>query len=171
MDRRGLLVGFSILTATADIALAQTKLHRDEELQHALSMMSYGAAALDIAKLGVSKAANEDVRIFAQDEVAEQESLAEVLRSIMGDSHSVEPPQTAKIDMKGWISKLRDIEGSDFDRLFVDDQLGVHKEMLQAQTSFLSRSQDKWHRALASIARSHIVEHTGRLARLRQMLG
>ncbi|KRE05029.1 hypothetical protein ASE63_25015 [Bosea sp. Root381] len=168
MDRRVLIAG-GLLLATQP-GIAQPKTQRDDDLQYAQSIITYGAAALDMAKLGVTNSSSEEVRIFAQDEVAEQEGLAAVLRPLFDDTHSVPPPQVPKQDVKAWMIKLREAKGKEFDRLFVEAQLGVHGELLQAQEAFLAKGQDKTLRAVAMLAKGHISEHTGRLARLQQSL-
>lgn len=171
MDRRMIILTAAATAVLPAELLAQTKGGRDHELQHAAATLSYGAAALEASKIAEGKAGREDVKQFAQDEAAEQETVAAVLKAAAGDQHSTAPQARPKLEENLSAERLRSLSGAEFDRAFIDMQIAGHQQLLQAQETYLARGQDQTFRAIASLARGHIREHLGRLARIRQEIG
>jgi len=140
------------------LAVAQTTGGRDHELQHAAATLSYGAASLETSRLALSKATHAGVRRFASFEVAEQETLAEVLVNIGGDRNSIAPQRQPKIEDKAQLDRLRTLS-TGFDQAYVHGQIAGHRQLLQLQETYLSRGQDAAFKAVALLARGHIKEH------------
>jgi putative membrane protein len=136
------------------------------EQQWMRETMMVGSVALQTSEIALQKAQDEDVKQFAQFEVDEQRTIAEVLRSMM------EPAGTAsqggaqaqpQLDQQhaAMIQKLEQAKAGDaFDKEYVQGQLQGHQELLQVQERFLQgRPQNREAMNAAKLARGHIKEH------------
>src|SRR5215207_6014632 len=92
MHRRMLLMAGAASLAAATPILAQSRgpspgpsaQAGPDETKHMQDTMRVGALALVASRLAVEKAQHAGVKQFAQFEVAEQETIAEVLKSMQG---------------------------------------------------------------------------------------
>src|SRR3954447_20960729 len=92
MQRRMLLLAGAATLATVTPILAQSRgpspgaadQPGPAETKHMQETMRVGALALATSRIAVQKAQNPAVKQFAQFEVAEQETVAEVLKSMQG---------------------------------------------------------------------------------------
>jgi putative membrane protein len=139
------------------------------EMQHMQQTMMAGAAALQTSEIALQKAKDDDVKQFAQFEVDEQRTIAEVLRSMMepastaatgGQTPAAAQPQ---LDQKHaqMVQKLQQMKaGEEFDKAYIDGQIQGHQELLQIQETYLkSNSRNREHMNVAKLARGHIKEH------------
>ncbi|AZO82042.1 MULTISPECIES: DUF4142 domain-containing protein [unclassified Bosea (in: a-proteobacteria)] len=161
MDRR-MLIGAAALIVTSP-AVAQSKSGRDRELQHATETLSAGAAAIDTSKLALQKAIREEIKRFASFEIAEQEGLRDVLRSLTDLQHSNSPPTMPKVDAQTTTRNLAETNGESFEQAYLAEQTAGHRQLLQIQERYLQNGQDLTFRAVASLARGHIREHLAQL--------
>lgn len=146
------------------------------EMQHMQQTMMAGAAALQTSEIALQKAKDEDVKQFAQFEVDEQRTIAEVLRSMMEPSGTASSASAAapQLDAKHaeMLKKLQQAQaGEAFDKMYVDGQLQGHQELLQIQETYLkSNSRNREHVNVAKLARGHIKEHVQVLTDLKEAL-
>src|SRR3954468_13233311 len=92
MKRRALLIGGGLSLAAATTVFAQSRgpapgasdQPSPAEAKHMQDTKRVGAVALATSRLALQKAQNASVKQFAQFEVAEQETIAEVLKSMQG---------------------------------------------------------------------------------------
>ncbi|MCB5174854.1 DUF4142 domain-containing protein [Microvirga lenta] len=155
-------------------------------MQHMQQTMQLGMTALETSRIAQQKAQNAELKQFAQFEVQEQTTLSEVLRSMM------EPAATAATgassgqasgnagsgamqmdaQSRGMIQKLQDIEtGAEFDRQYLQGQIQVHQNLLQAQEQYLqSNPQNREHMNIAKMARTQIREHIALLQDMQQKM-
>ena len=132
------------------------------EQQWLQQTMMVGSVALQTSEIALQKAQDEDVKQFAQFEVDEQRTVAEVLRSMLepaGTATAANPqpdPQHAAM-----IQKLQQAKAGDaFDRDYIQGQLQGHQELLQIQERFLQgRPQSREAMNAAKLARGQIKEH------------
>jgi putative membrane protein len=91
---------------------------------------------------------------FANYEIAEQSTIAEILKS-MG---AVPPKMTHK--QMTMIAKAKDGKaGAEFDKTYVADQIEGHKDLLKIQETYIDKGKDAGAVGLAKLARAQIKEH------------
>lgn len=133
------------------------------EQQWLRQTMAVGAVALQTSEIALQKAQDEDVKQFAQFERDEQQTIAEVLRSMLepaGTASTANPPQPDQ-QHTAMIQKLQQAKAGDaFDKEYIQGQLQGHQELLQIQERFLQgRPQNREAMNAAKLARGQIKEH------------
>jgi putative membrane protein len=130
------------------------------DMQHMQETLRIGTLALETSKIALDRAQNHDLKQFAQFEMDEQETLSEVLRSMMepattaatGSSSSMSG-SAMQLDAKSrdMVEKLRGAQpGATFDRLYHQGQVEGHRELLQVQERYLqSNPQNREHMNVA----------------------
>ena len=81
----------------------------EAEAKHAADTLAAGSASLAASRVALQKASDDDVKQFARFEVAEQETIADVLKAMRDPSQAVsgqvkppaEPEVTGQLDPKG----------------------------------------------------------------------
>jgi predicted outer membrane protein len=120
------------------------------------------------------------VKAFAKWEVAEQETIADVLKSMeMGGKAegalkpSSEDEVQTMLDTEGKaaLDKLKSASGAEFDKVYVTAQLDGHKKLLAIQEDYLKVGQDREHLSVTKLARAQIKEHIAHLDMLKSKLG
>jgi len=168
LPRRALL---ALILATGSAApgaaLAQATRGRDDELQHAAATLSYGAASLEMSRLALEKTQNPAVRRFAEAEIAEQTTVAEVLTILTEARNSVAPQIQPKMQQRLDLERMRELSQG-FDQAYVNHQIGGHRELLTLQERYLAKAQEPVFKAVALLARGHIREHLATLEVLKQ---
>ena len=139
------------------------------EMQHMQQTMQLGQMALETSRLAQQKAKNENLKQFAQFEVEEQTTLAQILQSMMepqttsgtGQQGNT-APANMQMDAKGreMVQKLQQASGDAFDKEYLTGQIQGHRDLLQVQERYLqANSQNREHMAVARLARGRIQEH------------
>ena len=131
--------------------------------------MKVGSLALVTSRIAVKRAQNAQVKEFAEMEVAEQETIAEVLKSMkqpkaetMGQAPKpTDAEAMAMLDAKGkqMAQKLESASGAAFDKEFLAGQLDGHQDLLKIQESYISGGKNREHVNVAKLARGHIKDH------------
>ncbi|KLK93030.1 hypothetical protein AA309_10640 [Microvirga vignae] len=202
MDRRALLLGGLAAAIVTAPALAQTSGSSSTmqpgasggsspsrmggqmgqaEMQHMQQTMQLGMVAMESSRIAMNKARHEDLKRFANFEVQEQTTLAEVLRSMMDPGATAATGQ-AGANMQGamqmdastrdMMQKLQNQQsGAEFDKAYLEAQLQGHRDLLQVQERYLqSNSQNREHMNVAKMARGHIREHIAMLETMQQTM-
>ncbi len=175
MDRRSLCLGAGIVPVTAALAAAQSSTAQptagssaaagEAERRHANASLAAGADALATSRVAVSKA-GASARRFAQLEIAEQETLAAVLKQ-----RGHEPAGALDAPGQSMVDRLKNTAaGADFDKAYIDHQLEGHKRLLEIQEAYLANGKDSYSTAVAMLARGHIREHISDLEVIQQEL-
>jgi putative membrane protein len=138
------------------------------ETQHIQDTLRIGALALATSKVALEKAQHPLVKQFAQFEIAEQQTIAEVLDAIQGASgtaatvgqgagSSAEP----QLDEEGRqvLQKLQRAKASAFDAEYVSGQIDGHQKLLRVQESYIGSGKNLINLSLAKLARGQIKEH------------
>ena len=198
MDRRALLFGGLAATLVIAPALAQTGgsssatqpapsggpsgmsrmgAQMDQaEMQHLQQSMQIGMAALEASRIALTKARNEDLKRFANFEVQEQTTLAEVLRSMMDPAATAATGQQGDMQMdasgRDMLQTLQSQQaGAAFDKAYLDGQLQGHRNLLQVQEQYLqSNPQNREQMNVAKMARTQIREHIALLENIQKTL-
>ncbi len=144
--------------------------------------MAAGSLSLAASRIALTKAKAAAVKQFADFETAEQNVVADILKSrTMPDLKpigEVKPPNDAElamaIDQKGkdLLQKMRVMKGGpDFDRAYVKAQIEGHHELLGIQEDYLKAADNADDTNIAKLARGMIKEHLALLADLDKKMG
>lgn len=154
----------------------------EAEAKHAADTSTVGGMSLEASRIALKKAQNPKVKEFAQLEVAEQETIADVLKSMRDQSTpasgqvkapSAEVVQT-NLDAKGkqMMEKLQKAEaGAGFDKEYIQGQIQGHQELLQIQESYLKSGKDRENLNVTKLMRGQIKEHLTLLQDIEKQLG
>lgn len=142
----------------------------EAEAKHAAETSTVGLAALQASQIAMKKAQNPKIKEFAQLEIAEQETIADVLKSMRDQSTpasgqvkapTAEVVQT-NLDAKGkaMAEKLQKAEaGPAFDREYVQGQIEGHQQLLEIQETYLKTGKDRENLNVTKLMRGQIKEH------------
>jgi putative membrane protein len=175
MDRRSILLGVSA-AAIASSALAQSRGPAPgpapdmgkAETDHMQETMKIGSLALATSRIALQKAQDAQVKQFAQFEVAEQETIADVLKSMQGanvttgQGAATNVEAQANLDDKGkaTLKKLQDAKaGAAFDKEYVKAQTDGHTELLKVQENYIKAGNIREQINVAKLARGQVKEH------------
>ncbi|WP_407529075.1 DUF4142 domain-containing protein [Methylobacterium oryzisoli] len=146
----------------------------EAEARYAADTLAAGSLALAASRIALKKGKDDDVKEFAGFEVAEQETIADILKAMRDQtvppSGQVKAPSeaevTGQLDAKGkaMIEKLNAATGSAFDREYIRGQIEGHRALLQIQETYLGAGKDRETLAVAKLARGQIKEHLALLA-------
>jgi putative membrane protein len=183
MHRRLILAGLAVATA-APAAFAQDRAGQPAapaappaadrrgpaESEHIRRTLRIGSAALLTSRMALQKAQASRVKQFAQFEVAEQETIAEVIATLIAPQAATtgagvrlsDDAALVHLDEKGrqLVQKLQGTSaGADFDRDYVLAQIDGHGDLLDAQEAYLRAGREREHLNIARLARTQILEH------------
>lgn len=179
--RRTVLVALAAAAATS--SFAQTQQARPPGGAAALDddyirqTLAAGSLSLAVSRIAAGKLQTDDLREFAQLETAEQEMLADVLKSLQNPAladGTLKPPSEAEVEQlldkhgQEELEKMRAAPaGTEFDHQYLAAQTNGHLELLRIQETYLSsgRNNPNFINA-AKLARAMIREHLQLLADL-----
>jgi predicted outer membrane protein len=169
----------ALLTATSVFAQAQSAMG-DAETKHAQDTKKVGSLSLASSRVAVEKGSDPMVKAFAKWEVAEQETIADILKSMeMGGKAegALKPPSDDEVqkmldaDAKASLNKLKAAGGAEFDKAYVVAQLDGHEKLLTIQEDYLKVGQDRERLSVTKLAHGQIKEHIDHLDMLKSKLG
>jgi len=162
MHRRSALAVFLVALITPRIALA-AKDKASTSAGHAEQTLAVGTVALRTSELAKEMAKDDWVKRFANYEVAEQTTIAEVLKS-MGFSPEKSEQATEMVD------KLK--KSSNFDADYIAAQLEGHQKLLKIQDDYIGSGSARTGAGLdvARLARTQINEHINLLQTIQKTL-
>jgi len=138
----------------------------DPERRAAFETLRIGSLALQTSQLAQSRARGYRVREFADFEVAEQTTIAQIIRESTGLTPP--PPDPMARDV---MARLQNARGADFERAYVAAQIDGHQKLLAVQDRYLSVGRDPGMRHVAMLARGQINEHLRLLSDIRDGRG
>jgi putative membrane protein len=153
----------------------------EAEMTHAKQTGMVGSLSLLQSRMAVTMASDAKVKMFATWEVAEQETVGDILKSMtmaMDEAQGALMPPTneeamAMVDADGEakLDELKAMSGTDFDKGYVMANLDGHKKLLDVQEEYLKTGTNREHLSVAKLARGMIKEHIDHLTELQSMLG
>jgi putative membrane protein len=199
MDRRIALAALGTFAAAplAGRALAQSggpaQRPGNLNVRHLEDTMQVGTVALATSRMALEKARDAHVRQFAQFEIAEQETVAAVLKAMQ------EPETTASTANAGsngqptaagtssrtadsngqpslgpqggpMVDKMQKLSGAEFDRQYIQAQLDGHRQLLQIQDAAIQSGAPREQLAFARMARTQVSEHIVLLQELQKFV-
>ncbi|WP_279356411.1 DUF4142 domain-containing protein [Methylobacterium indicum] len=153
----------------------------EAEAKHAADTLAAGSASLAASRVALTKASDEHVKQFARLEVAEQETIADVLKAMRDPAQvatgqvkpPAEPEVTGQLDPKGkaMLDKLDQAKsGKAFDREYLRGQIEGHQALLKIQETYLASGKDRENLGVAKLARGQIREHLALLTEIEKAL-
>jgi predicted outer membrane protein len=152
MNRRQAAAALAVTTLIPSLAFAAKNMGAAEK-KHAERTLAAGAIALQTSKVAQQKAQNAWVKKFAGYEVAEQTTIAEVLKAAGASPSKPDESDTAAA------SKVEQASGAAFDIEYLTAQISGHEKLLQIQEEYIGSGKDAAHIAIAKLARGQIKEH------------
>jgi len=153
----------------------------EAEMTHAEQTGMVGSLSLLQSRLAVTKATDAKVKEFASFEVAEQETIGDILKSLKMPADEAQgalmPPTdeeaVAMVDEAGKakLTELEGLAGADFDKAYVAANLEGHQKLLGIQEAYLTAGTNREHLSVAKLARGQVTEHIAHLEELNSMLG
>ena len=149
---------------------------------HIKDTMTAGSLSLMTSRIAQGKLKHPMGKQFAEFEVAEQNTIADILKSRMmpgvrpmGD---VKAPTDAEVegnlDAKGkdMVEKLRAMkEGPELEKAYIKAQIDGHKQLLSIQETYLKVADDADETNVAKLARGMIKEHLTLLGDIEKHMG
>jgi putative membrane protein len=162
-----ILVAPQVFAAAAETGEAEKK--------HADMTKKVGSLSLATSRLAVEMATANMVKMFAKFEVAEQETIADILKSMEVEKAegTLMVPSDAEVEAmldpagKEALATLKGLNGTGFDKAYVAAQLDGHKKLLTIQEDYLKVGQNREHLSVAKLARGMINEHIDHLTMLK----
>ncbi|MBE7183799.1 MAG: DUF4142 domain-containing protein [Methylobacterium mesophilicum] len=150
-------------------------------MKHATDTKMVGGLSLATSRVAQTKASNAMVKEFSKWEVAEQETIADILKTMesgeMKAEGALHPPTEAEVEAmlddagKKALADLKAAEGAAFDKAYVTAQLDGHRKLLAIQEDYLKVGQNREHLSVAKLARGQVSEHIDHLTMLQGELG
>jgi putative membrane protein len=190
MHRRQILSSVAAVSAglVATGAFAQSTAKKTDpdmmgeaETRHAAMTMKVGALSLATSRIAEKKDTGPMVAQFATFEVAEQETIADVLKSMKKSEGAAKgaiskPSESEVMEMldaegKRMVETLQGLSGSEFSKMYVTAQTEGHQKLLDIQEDYLKAGENREHLNVAKLARGQIKEHLKLLADIKTDLG
>lgn len=147
----------------------------EAETTHAEQTGMVGSLSLLESRMAATKASDAKVKQFAEWEVAEQETIGDILKSMKMDGEAqgaLMPPTDeealAMVDEAGKakLEELEGLSGAEFDAAYVAANLEGHQKLLAIQEEYLTSGTNREHLSVAKLARGQITEHIAHLEEL-----
>ncbi len=154
----------------------------DAAATHLKGTMEVGSLSLAISRIAADKVRHAALKQFTGFEIAEQETIASVLKAVMmpgaPPSGTVKPPTDAELmgnlDDKGkaTVTRMHEMKaGAPFDRAYVKAQIEGHRKLLALQEAYLAAPTAVDETNVAKLAKGMITEHLALLAGLEKETG
>ena len=184
MHRRLLLstaaLGSAALLVTQAFAQAAAPMG-EAETKHAEQTSMVGSLSLLQSRKAVANASDAKVKQFAAWEVAEQETVGDILKSMQAAADTAQgalKPATddealAMVDAAGKakLDELDGLSGAAFDKAYVAANLEGHNKLLAIQEDYLKVGTNREHLSVAKLARGSVKEHIAHLEELQTLVG
>lgn len=187
MNRRKLMTTLAVASAAPTLLLAKTMHARaatamgEAEMKHAAETKKVGTLSLTTSRVALKMASDPMAKEFAKWETAEQETIADILKTMESGSDKAEgalhPPSEAEaeaaLDAEGKkkLDELKALQGAAFDKAYVTAQLDGHKKLLAIQEEYLKVGQNREHLSVTKLARGQISEHIDHLEMMQSKMG
>lgn len=199
MERRLILTGALALAAAPALAqsnpppptdpaaapamkMAAPTTMSDAAATHLKGTMEVGSLSLATSRIAADKVRHAALKQFTGFEIAEQETIASILKAMMmpgaPPSGTVKPPTDAELmgnlDDKGRaaVTRMHEMKaGAAFDRDYVKSQIEGHRKLLALQEAYLAAPTTVDETNVAKLAKGMIIEHLALLAGLEKEAG
>ena len=149
----------------------------DTAEKHMKDTMQVGSLSLVLSRIAEPKVKHPMLKQFTGFEIAEQETIADILKSMMMPGGTPMGSVTAPTDAdlmgnldaagKASVEKMRAMKaGPEFDKAYIKAQVEGHRKLLEIQETYLSKPDNADETHVAKLARGMIKEHLALLADL-----
>lgn len=101
---------------------------------------------IDYAKLALSKTKNKQVKDFAQQMITDHSSVSKNVRDLAAklnlSPQDSETSNSFKTQAQQMLQKLQGLKGKEFDRAYIDNEVGYHEAVINATKTVLVPSAD-----------------------------
>lgn len=143
--------------------------------KHMKDTMEVGSLSLALSRIAEPKVKHAMLKQFAGFEIAEQDTIADILKGMMmpgaTPTGTVTPPTEAELmgnldaAGKASVEKMRAMKaGPEFDKAYIKAQVDGHKKLLEIQEAYLAKPDNVDETNVAKLARGMIKEHLSLLA-------
>jgi len=122
-------------------------------------LKSSGQFEIESSTVALQKSKNEDLRKFAQQMIDDHKAADQKLTETLKQANLPEPQYSMIEEQKDMLLTLTALEGVNFDRKYVQDQIQSHNAAINLLTSFSQRGDNKELKQLASTLLPTIKEH------------
>ncbi len=146
----------------------------EAQLKHINDTLAVGSLSLILSRIALPKANNPLIKQFVEFEIAEQETVVDVLKAIQKNcapTGSVQAPTDAELMQnldnvsKAAVDKLRGLSaGSEFDHDYIQYEVEGRRKLLDIQEVYLKVHDNLDETDVAKLARGMIKEHLTSLA-------
>ena len=180
MNRRFLIASIATLPASRVVAQAMNppapapSAGTDAQQKHIMETMAVGSLSLLLSRIAQPKVTHPLLKQFTQFEIAEQETVADVLKAIQTNAApkgTIQAPTDAEVMQnldeagKASVEKLRaQPAGAQFDRDYIRYEVEGHRKLLDIQEVYLRAPDNLDQTNVAKLARGMIKEHLTLLA-------
>jgi putative membrane protein len=184
LHRRTLLVALAASAGFPALARSQTvksSASSDPTTSFIEQTMAISALSLLTSRVATQRAQFVKLKEFSQFEVAEQETVADVIQALkksglvsgkVAPIVDLEAEQHLEAAGREAMQKLRaEQDGPSFDRLYLQAQTEGHQKLLRLQESYLDSGRDRDVLNIAQLARGMIKEHLQLLADISTEMG
>lgn len=154
MDRRTLVIAAGsaglLLPVLSVAALAQstaTTTGQSGARATLAAIATAGTASLQASQLAVQKAQTANLRQFAELEAEEQQNMMKALQAAGEDPGRIELPAANLTAMR----QLQQASGSEFEQLYLQDQIAGHQGLLQLNELHLQQAGTDAHRMIVPL--------------------
>lgn len=175
--RRIIVAAVAAVAATSAFAQSGAGTPAGPDQEYLRQSLAASSLALAVSRMAAEKAQTEDLKEFAELEQQEQETLAEVVKSLSAEPADVNdgtgrPLPDAEVERnldqhgRDALEKLRaQAVGSEFDRAYMGAVSTGHLELLRIQENYLSSGPTNANAInVAKLVRTMIKEHLQLLA-------
>ena len=182
MNRRLLLASIATVSATRGVAQSMSppapapSETTGADQKHIRDTTAYGSLSLLLSRAAKSKVTHPLLKQFVGFEIAEQETVADVLKALKNNATpkgTIQPPTDAELMQnlddagKSSIEKMRkEPAGAQYDRDYIRYQVEGHRKLLDIQEVYLKAPDNLDQTSVAKLARGMIKEHLALLADL-----
>jgi len=165
------ITAIALAFGVASIGVAQDKkaasqLSKEDTL-HLKHLSEANLAEVEAGKVGAQKAANPEVKKFAEKMVAEHTRMVEEGKQL-AQKKSVKPDETVDGKHKKNLADLNAKSGADFDREYMEQQVQDHEGALKLVQNVARNAKDGDIKAMAQKAEPHVKAHLDEAQKLRK---
>ena len=141
----------------------------DAQRKHINDTMAVGSLSLALSQIALPKADNALLKQFIEFEIAEQETVADILKTLQTNgapTGSIQAPTDAELMQnlddtgKASVERLRTSRaGSEFDHAYIQYEVEGHRKLLDIQEVYLKVHDNLDQTNIAKLARGMIKEH------------
>jgi predicted outer membrane protein len=130
------------------------------EQRYMMDTAMTGQVALRTSQSAQRKGQHELVRSFAQSEVMEQTTIADILRDMAREAGQPAPAMQPDPRMAAQITALERMPaGPMFDREYIRGQIQGHEQLLRVQEDYIRSGRNTHMKHIAMLARGQIADH------------